>query len=39
MIACSLLEKAGFKNVINIRGGIDAWQDAKLPVVSEAGVI
>jgi hydroxyacylglutathione hydrolase len=34
MIACSLLQRAGFRNVINLSGGFDAWQDAKLPVVS-----
>ena len=31
MIACSLLQRAGFKNVINVTGGFDAWQQAKLP--------
>jgi hydroxyacylglutathione hydrolase len=34
MIASSLLQRAGFKNVINVIGGFDAWQQAKLPVVS-----
>ena len=34
MIACSLLQRAGFKQVTNIVGGIDAWQQAELPVVS-----
>jgi hydroxyacylglutathione hydrolase len=34
MIACSLLQRAGFKHVTNIMGGMDAWQEAKLPVVS-----
>jgi glyoxylase-like metal-dependent hydrolase (beta-lactamase superfamily II)/rhodanese-related sulfurtransferase len=34
MIASSLLQRAGFRNVINIVGGFDAWQQAKLPVVS-----
>jgi hydroxyacylglutathione hydrolase len=38
MIACSLLERAGFRKVINVTGGIDAWQQAKLPVVSEKPV-
>lgn len=32
MVACSLLERAGFTNVINVIGGFDAWQAAKLPV-------
>jgi len=35
LIACSLLQRAGFTNVINVVGGFDAWQQAKLPVVSE----
>jgi hydroxyacylglutathione hydrolase len=34
MIASSLLQRAGFKNVINLVGGFDAWQEAKLPTVS-----
>ncbi len=35
MIASSLLQRAGFENVINVTGGFDAWQQAKLPFVSE----
>ena len=31
MIACSLLKRAGYENVINVVGGFDAWQQAKLP--------
>lgn len=34
MIASSLLQRAGFKHVINVIGGFDAWQQAKLPTVS-----
>jgi hydroxyacylglutathione hydrolase len=34
MIACSLLQRAGFRHVTNLVGGMDAWQEAKLPVVS-----
>ncbi len=34
MIACSLLQRAGFRHVTNIIGGFDAWQQAKLPSVS-----
>lgn len=34
MIAGSLLQRAGFKHVINVVGGFDAWQQAQLPVVS-----
>jgi glyoxylase-like metal-dependent hydrolase (beta-lactamase superfamily II)/rhodanese-related sulfurtransferase len=37
-IACSLLLRAGFKNVSNVAGGFDAWQQAKLPFVSEKPV-
>jgi glyoxylase-like metal-dependent hydrolase (beta-lactamase superfamily II)/rhodanese-related sulfurtransferase len=39
MIACSLLQRAGFQNVINVSGGFDAWQQAKLPVATEKPVI
>jgi len=35
MIACSLLERAGHRNVINVAGGFDAWHAAELPEVSE----
>ena len=35
MIACSLLERAGHHNVLNLAGGFDAWHEAKLPEVSE----
>jgi rhodanese-related sulfurtransferase len=34
MIASSLLQRAGFKHIINIIGGFDAWQQANLPAVS-----
>jgi len=34
IIACSLLERAGFHHVLNVAGGFDAWQQAKLPVVT-----
>jgi hydroxyacylglutathione hydrolase len=37
-IACSLLLRAGFKNVNNISGGFDAWQQANLPFVIEKPV-
>jgi hydroxyacylglutathione hydrolase len=32
-IACSLLQRAGFTNVINVIGGFDAWQQEQLPLV------
>ena len=38
MIACSLLQRAGFRNVINLTGGFDAWQQAKLPVAIDKPV-
>src|SRR6478672_1997227 len=38
MIACSLLQRAGCKNVVNITGGFGAWQEAKLPVATGAPV-
>jgi hydroxyacylglutathione hydrolase len=34
IIAASLLQRAGFRNVINVTGGFDAWQQAGLPSVS-----
>jgi len=34
IIASSLLERAGFRHVLNVAGGFDAWQQAKLPVVT-----
>jgi glyoxylase-like metal-dependent hydrolase (beta-lactamase superfamily II)/rhodanese-related sulfurtransferase len=39
MIACSLLQRAGFRNVINVTGGFDAWQQAKLPVATAKAVV
>jgi glyoxylase-like metal-dependent hydrolase (beta-lactamase superfamily II)/rhodanese-related sulfurtransferase len=38
MIACSLLQRAGFQNVTNVIGGFDAWLQAKLPVESGSPV-
>jgi hydroxyacylglutathione hydrolase len=38
MIACSLLERAGHRNVINVVGGFDAWHAAGLPEISEQPV-
>jgi glyoxylase-like metal-dependent hydrolase (beta-lactamase superfamily II)/rhodanese-related sulfurtransferase len=35
IIACSLLERAGHRNVLNVAGGFDAWHAAALPEVSE----
>jgi len=38
MIACSLLQRAGFTDVTNVTGGFDAWQQANLPVRSPKAV-
>jgi hydroxyacylglutathione hydrolase len=38
VIACSLLQRAGFKNVVNVSGGFGAWQQARLPVATGAPV-
>jgi hydroxyacylglutathione hydrolase len=32
MIACSLLQRAGIENVMNVMGGFEAWKQAGLPV-------
>jgi hydroxyacylglutathione hydrolase len=34
MIACSLLERGGYSEVINVVGGFDAWHASGLPEVS-----
>ena len=34
-IACSLLMRAGNRNVTNVVGGFDAWQNAQLPVAKD----
>lgn len=39
MIACSLLERAGFTQVMNVQGGFDAWQQANLPAVNPKPVV
>lgn len=35
-IACGILERTGFRNVMNVVGGFDAWQSANLPIASSA---
>jgi len=39
MIACSLLERAGHRNVVNVTGGFDAWHAAGLPDSSQLPVL
>jgi rhodanese-related sulfurtransferase len=39
MIACSLLQRAGFRKIVNVVGGFDAWQQAQLPIVSDKPVV
>ncbi|MFY9911463.1 MAG: rhodanese-like domain-containing protein [Candidatus Sulfotelmatobacter sp.] len=39
MIACSLLQCAGFAQVIDVMGGLDAWQQAQLAVVTGKAVM
>jgi len=36
MIACSLLMRAGYRNIRNVVGGFDAWQREQLPAMAEA---
>jgi rhodanese-related sulfurtransferase len=35
--ACEILRKAEFTQVHNLHGGLDAWQQAKLPLVHTTG--
>jgi hydroxyacylglutathione hydrolase len=35
-IGASVLQAAGFTDVANLKGGIDAWRDAGLPVTSDS---
>ena len=37
-IACSLLQRAGYNNVINVIGGFDAWLEAQLPAARSSAV-
>ena len=38
LIACSLLQRAGYHNVVDVDGGLDAWAEAKLPSESQKSV-
>ncbi len=31
--ACSVLKKGGFSRIYNLQGGVNAWMQAKLPVI------
>ncbi len=33
--ACGVLKKAGFTQLYNLDGGVNAWMQAKLPVIKE----
>jgi rhodanese-related sulfurtransferase len=34
MIACSFLQRAGYRNIVNVVGGYDAWEKAGFPIAS-----
>lgn len=34
--ACGILTKAGFTRLHNLQGGVNAWMQAKLPVIKES---
>lgn len=34
MIACGLLRRSGFSNVVNVIGGLDAWRAAGMPLAT-----
>ncbi len=38
IIACSLLQRAGYEHIVNVTGGFDAWEQAKLPTEKGAAV-
>jgi glyoxylase-like metal-dependent hydrolase (beta-lactamase superfamily II)/rhodanese-related sulfurtransferase len=38
MIAISLLERAGFDNLTNVRGGFEAWKKAGSPLAAKASI-
>ena len=39
LIACSLLQRAGYHNVVDVVGGLDAWEAASIPTVSRTNVV
>ena len=38
IIACSLLQRAGYDSIVNVVGGFDAWEQSKLPAEKGATV-
>jgi rhodanese-related sulfurtransferase len=38
MVAASLLERAGFGDLADLRGGLEAWKAAELPTITGEGV-
>lgn len=34
--ACGVLKKGGFSRIYNLQGGVNAWMQAKLPVIRES---
>lgn len=34
--ACGVLKKGGFSRIYNLQGGVNAWMQAKLPVIKES---
>lgn len=38
IIACSWLQRAGFRDITNVIGGFDAWENAQLPFVTDITV-
>ncbi|HZD30228.1 MAG TPA: rhodanese-like domain-containing protein [Candidatus Angelobacter sp.] len=38
LIACSLLQRAGYHNVVDVAGGFDAWKTAGLPAETQVAV-
>jgi rhodanese-related sulfurtransferase len=38
LIACSLLQRAGYHNVVDVAGGLDAWVGVNLPSECQTSV-
>ncbi len=37
-VVASIFQAQGYRNLVNVDGGMSAWKDADLPVVSESGM-